>query len=180
MNPSYGELSAYSSILVNVVCTPKLEPGRLRTAIECLIHEERSKYDLWIYQYIGHIISALSLTLSLSLSLSLSVSVSLSLSLCLFLYLSLCLSLCLSLSLSLCLCLSLSSLLSVTAEIQRPILVLDQSSLYIEECYESIPVTYTLKLINRTHLSTHFHWVNESVRHHTIQLSSLCLVHDIK
>lgn len=57
------------------------------------------------------------------------------------------------------------SILGVTAEVQRPMLILADSSLHIDTCYTSVPIKHTLTLINLTKLHTNFQWINESVRH---------------
>ena len=55
------------------------------------------------------------------------------------------------------------SLIPVCAEVQRPILTLDQCTLHIENGYTGIPNTQTVTLINRGLIPTAFKWISQHV-----------------
>ncbi len=55
------------------------------------------------------------------------------------------------------------SLIPVTGEIQRPSLVLEQSSVYLEDCYIGVPHTRSITIINRGLLPTQYEWIRDTV-----------------
>lgn len=52
MSPSEGQIPSLSCVSISVECSPKVQCGRLRTTLECLIEGDRMKYNVHYYYFI--------------------------------------------------------------------------------------------------------------------------------
>ncbi len=53
-------------------------------------------------------------------------------------------------------------MIPASAEIQRPSLVLEQASVYLDSCYVGIPYTQQIMIINRGLLPTKYEWIDKN------------------